>query len=1103
MRSQDLTMRFHLSLAILLLAIGPFAARVARAATYTNAATGPWRTPSTWTANSGYPVAGETALISGGYTVTTTAGDAANSVDVGNATLSQLTIDGNLTLSSTTLYNFRIGPTASTHGKVVHQSGDVTNDRSLDLAQGASSSGSYEMTGGSLSLTHASSSLLRIGVTGTGTFTQAGSSAVTVNYAGSAEGFIIGNNATGNGTYTMSGGTLTAVGGSSAIGLNGTGTMTIVGTAQANLKSVVMGKLVSGSAGTLDLSGGTLRLSSLSKGVGTAIFNFSGGTLSPYNANATIGSATAANNTTITLSGTDATISSEDKDATKRTVNIYSKLTGSGAITFTGGGTNVLWATNDYSGGTTLTNGRLVVSMAAALPGYGTPNKFSAAPGAMLALNYGGASDWVSGEVDSLLSQNGAGFASGSTLGFDTSNGNGEYAGNITLAGVSLVKSGTNTLTLSGANTYSGNTTINGGALRLNNASALGGGNLTLNGSVLELQNPSTFTRTLGSGAGEVQLTNASGFSAYGSAATVNLNNDHSELVWGSAYFNPGPLILNSTNANAALDFQNPIDLLSTGGSITRTVQVNAATATLNYPLRSSSGTASLAKTGAGTLTLTANNPIAGSVTVTNGELNLASGCLFTNQYIIPSAAGATVRLTGGIVTNKATTVNMNYGSFIQESGTNVFVAALRIGNLDASVGALYQMDGGYLKVAEGPYIGNNSQGPCTFIQTGGTVDMMRSGGTVLQMGGLVNRSTPGFYTISGGTVNALATTLQIGNAGGGSASASTGTLTIASAAVVNTLGVMIGINNNTQIGVGILNLEGGVLRATSVYNGGTGAVHQLNFSGGTLAPYNANATIGSATAANNTTITLSGTDATISSSDKDGAKRTVNIYSKLTGSGAVTFTGSGTNILFATNDYTGSTTISAGMLKIGTGGAIEGSSNICVKSGATLDVKSVPYTLLNGQSLGGAGTVTGDVIVAAGGILAPGDDGQGVLNMTTGSVQMAAGAVYNLEIGGTTESPTNDMINLTGAGSTVNFSGAWTLNINSVGTVDPAGKTFVLFDYTGSNPANAGSPTISFGSGAQAQSWRDGSVSVDAANKRIILTGVTAVSEGSIYRFY
>lgn len=344
------------------------AAGVARAqTTYTNAATGPWRTPSTWTANSGYPVAGDTAKITGGFTVTTTAGDAAKHVDVGGSTLSQLTIDGHLTLSSTTLYNFKIGPAASTYGKVVHQSGDVTSDNAMDLAVGASSTGSYEMTGGSLSLTHTSVGFLRIGVSGTGTFTQSGSSAVTLGRThATAEGFVIGNNATGNGTYTMSGGTLNSVLAVSFIGFGGTGAMTIDGAALANLKTAVLGKN-SGSAGTLNLSGGTLRANTLSKGAGAGTFNFSGGTLAPYDANATIGSATTSSNVTITLSGTNATISSSDKDGTKRTVSIWSKLTGSGSVTLAGGpgsGTNVLIAANDYTGNTTVNGGTVVWSNA-------------------------------------------------------------------------------------------------------------------------------------------------------------------------------------------------------------------------------------------------------------------------------------------------------------------------------------------------------------------------------------------------------------------------------------------------------------------------------------------------------------------------------------------------------------------------------------------------------------------------------------------------------------------------------------------------------------------------------------------------------------------
>jgi len=73
-----------------------------------------------------------------------------------------------------------------------------------------------------------------------------------------------------------------------------------------------------------------------------------------------------------------------------------------------------------------------------------------------------------------------------------------------------LVKSGTGTLELTGANTYTGTTEIHARALRVTTTSLPGGydttdtannfGAVNLNGGVLELASKTTFTRTLGTG---------------------------------------------------------------------------------------------------------------------------------------------------------------------------------------------------------------------------------------------------------------------------------------------------------------------------------------------------------------------------------------------------------------------------------------------------------------------------------------------------------------------------------------------------------------------------------------------------------------------------
>ena len=213
-----------------------------------------------------------------------------------------------------------------------------------------------------------------------------------------------------------------------------------------------------------------------------------------------------------------------------------------------------------------------------------------------------------------------------------TYNGQLRDQNNGTNGNLSFTKAGSGVQVLIGsAINYSGTTRITGGVLRLNSTSIGASGNMILNGGVLELQSPSTFTRSLGTDVGQVQLTGGtSGFSAFGAPLTITLNNSAASTVqWGSSTFQPSALVLNETTATSTLVFQNPIDL---NGS-PRTVNVNANTATLSGGLSDSAGSGGgLIKGGAGTLI------VAGANTYT-GPTTLAAGKLYLNGSLAPASA--------------------------------------------------------------------------------------------------------------------------------------------------------------------------------------------------------------------------------------------------------------------------------------------------------------------------------------------------------------------------------------------------------------------------------------------------------------------------------
>ena len=214
-----------------------------------------------------------------------------------------------------------------------------------------------------------------------------------------------------------------------------------------------------------------------------------------------------------------------------------------------------------------------------------------------------------------------------------------------------LIKNGSGVLSLGGANTgFVGDVTVNGGILKVNAPASING-NLDLAGGVYEHYWNSPYTRTLGTGAGQIRITGGtSGFSENGNTGmTVTLNNSAAfEVQWGGTLFNPSILVLQADSAqqSSTITFANKLDL----NGVTRTIQVSGGTtgmasATISGVIRNSSGTAGMIKTGAGLLTLSATNTYNGDTTVLGGTLKSDFANTNNDASTVTIATGAILNL--------------------------------------------------------------------------------------------------------------------------------------------------------------------------------------------------------------------------------------------------------------------------------------------------------------------------------------------------------------------------------------------------------------------------------------------------------------------------
>ena len=238
-------------------------------------------------------------------------------------------------------------------------------------------------------------------------------------------------------------------------------------------------------------------------------------------------------------------------------------------------------------------------------------------------------------------------------------------------------------------NNYMGTTTVLNGGSILHYTNNIGTGNITLNGGTLEGYFNEGFTRQLGTGSNQFQITGGvSGFGVNGNS-TINFSNV-TEVQWGSATFSPSKFVLGGGVNGGTNTFAEGIDL----NGADRTVTTNVG-GVLSAIVRTSTGTAGLIKEGPGTLSLTAANTYNGGTTIAAGTLTLSGSGTLANTTAL-NLSGGTLQLTNTAQVNRfadgaAITVSSGGGiTYTNTAGANL--------NYTETLGSI-ALNGGLLNV--------------------------------------------------------------------------------------------------------------------------------------------------------------------------------------------------------------------------------------------------------------------------------------------------------------------------------------------------------------------------------------------------------------------
>lgn len=501
----------------------------------------------------------------------------------------------------------------------------------------------------------------------------------------------------------------------------------------------------------------------------------------------------------------------------------------------------------------------------------------------------------------------------------------------------------------------------------------------------------------------------------------------------------------------------------------------------------------------------------------TNGNRNIASTAVYRGCYEGPVTTFYSADATANTIANTLANWNSKTDAtgvapanfttsgykFVVQSGHKYQVTSSWTGNA-----------AGYIQVASGGGLDLNAQ----TLSTWGSI---RVSGTGLgSTGALFNSSTSAASCAIPVTLEAASSILSSGSGGvtlTGNVTTAGFILTVdGSNATTISTGVISGTGGITKEGSGTLTLSGtntytgittvnaGTLSVSTIGDGGvagnlgqaTNSLSNIVLGGGVLRYTGSTATTDRAfslTTGTTSTIQVSANTLTISGNSGNGTN------------GALTKLGSGTLVLSGNNTYTGLTTITAGILKLGSAGSGSNTplgtvgSGTLVSSNGALDLAGFTLATAEAITINGTGVSSGGAIMNSGssctysGLVTLGSassilGGSGTIALSnTGTI---TGSGYSLTLGGAQGGSIAGIIGTNAGTLTKQDAGTWTLTGANTytGATSISAGTINIQNATGFG-TTAGGVTVASGAAVELQ----GGIAVGAEALSLNNNGVSS----------